>query len=89
MFIEIAADLESQLEVISEVPAGAIRIFREPARAAAGDERCGGVLSAQSTPGSAEEGQARLSSPVAKVRSAKRRASVRLQVRLWLLLRSA
>ena len=70
-FVAIAADLESHLAVVSKVPAEAIgfspdgRLPLSPslAQAVAWDEveeSC-----ALSTPGSADEGHARLSSPVA------------------------
>ena len=75
VFIEIAADVESQSEIVSEVPAGAAWFSPEGGlphipslvRAAAWDERCVGV----STLGSADEGQARLSFLVAKARCQK------------------
>ena len=84
VFIEIAAGLESQLEIITDVPAGAtwfapdgrLPHFPSSVWAAAGDERCGGVEETfpQSTAGSADEGQARLSFQFAKARSPKRTA---------------
>ena len=70
VFIEIASDLEGQLDIISEVPEGSVRFSpdgRLPhtpslVRLAAWDERCSGVDEGcvLPTPGSAEEEHASL-----------------------------
>ena len=82
VFIEIAADVESQLDIISEVPGESIgfspdgRLPHIPSSVliAAWDERCSVVeeSGALSPPGSAEEEQGGFSLPVAKARSAKK-----------------
>ena len=84
-FFEIAADLESQLESVSEVPGESIgfsserRLPQIPSlvRSAAWDERCSVVEEscALSPPSSAEEEQAGLSLSVAKAQSAKKAAT--------------
>ena len=74
VFIKVAADLESQLEMITNVPTGAtwfapdgrLSYTPSPVRAAARDERCGAVEETYAQ--SADEGQARLSFPVAQAR---------------------
>ena len=79
------AVLVSQLEIVSEVPAGATwftpdgRLPHVPSSvlSAAWDERCGGV---GETPGSVDGGQARLSFPVAQAGAPKGQRSVRLGI---------
>ena len=78
VFFEIAADLESQLEIVSEVPEGSVRFSPDGwlphlpslVRTAAWGERSVGVDEGcvLSTPGSAEEERISLSLPVAKAR---------------------
>ena len=98
VLIMIAADLESQLEIVSEVPRESIRFSpdgRLPhipslVRTAVWDERCSGIEESceLSPPGSAEEEHAGSRLPVAKARSAKRQRNVRRQAGSRPLLRS-
>ena len=81
-FIEIAADLES-LEMVSATraesigfsPDGRPPLIPSLIRAAAWDERCGGIEETCTlSTGSADAGHARVGLPVAKARSAKKTA---------------
>ena len=84
VFIDIAAVLEGQFDIVTEVPGESIgfspdgRLPRIPSlvRTAARDDRCSGVeeTCALSPPGSADEEHAGLGLPVAKARSAKKTA---------------
>ena len=89
VFIEVDADLESQLEIVSEVPGESIGFSsdgRLPTHSVLGPHCCMGREMQRSRgklcavpPGSAEEEQAGLSLPVANARRANNQRNVRRQ----------